>query len=208
MKLIIDTSTKNQYFVLVNGENSNELNNVVPKNHAEVITPDFKDFMEINSFGADITEIILVNGPGSYTGVRVGVTLAKTLGWTLDIQSSQISSLMAQASGYTGVVAVMLDARRQNCFGAIYRIENDTVTTISEDGFYSFEHVISLTNDQTLFTWTAIEKTPEVFEDKITTVEYKVDNFLVSKYARKLESPHLLNPVYHKRTEAEENYNG
>ena len=41
----------------------------------------------------DIKKIFVVNGPGSFTGVRIGVTIAKTLAWSLNIPVSPISSL-------------------------------------------------------------------------------------------------------------------
>ena len=48
----------------------------------------------------DLNEIIVVNGPGSFTGVRIGVTIAKTLAYTLNIPIKVVSSLLIKAISF------------------------------------------------------------------------------------------------------------
>ena len=54
-------------------------------------------FNEVNLKPSDINKIIVVNGPGSFTGIRIGVTLAKIMAWSLNIPIITISSLSAMA---------------------------------------------------------------------------------------------------------------
>ena len=71
----------------------------------------------------DIEKIIVVNGPGSFTGVRIGLTIAKTISWAKKIPIIQISSLEAMAlssdSKYNYTVPA-IDARRNYVFATIY----------------------------------------------------------------------------------------
>ena len=63
---------------------------------------------------ADIEKIVVAKGPGSYTGVRIGVTIAKTLAWTLNIPLVGISSLEVLAAGvgryFDGYISPLFDA--------------------------------------------------------------------------------------------------
>ncbi|MEI4770029.1 tRNA (adenosine(37)-N6)-threonylcarbamoyltransferase complex dimerization subunit type 1 TsaB [Psychrobacillus sp. FJAT-51614] len=71
----------------------------------------------------EIDAIAVANGPGSYTGVRIGVTIGKTLAWTLNIPIVSISSLQVIAGNvpfFSGVVCSIMDARRGNVFAGIY----------------------------------------------------------------------------------------
>ena len=71
----------------------------------------------------DINAIAVSKGPGSYTGLRIGVSAAKGLSYALDIPLISVSTLeaMAHQVGVTsGVIVAMLDARRLEVYSAIY----------------------------------------------------------------------------------------
>ena len=75
----------------------------------------------------DIDKIIVVNGPGSFTGIRVGVTIAKTYAYSLKKEIVTISSLeaMAISSKEDDIIKVpLIDARRGYVYGAIYSKDN------------------------------------------------------------------------------------
>ncbi|MDY7433484.1 tRNA (adenosine(37)-N6)-threonylcarbamoyltransferase complex dimerization subunit type 1 TsaB [Bacillus sp. V26] len=75
----------------------------------------------------DISKIVVAKGPGSYTGVRIGVTIAKTLAWSLNIPISAVSSLEALAANgrhFDGLISPIFDARRGQVYTGLYEHKN------------------------------------------------------------------------------------
>jgi tRNA threonylcarbamoyladenosine biosynthesis protein TsaB len=108
------------------------------KNHSVRIMPAIQSLMkDCEKVPADLTKIVVAKGPGSYTGVRIGVTIAKTLAWTLKIPLVGISSLEILASGvgryFDGYVSPLFDARRGQVYTGLYQYQNDELQTIEED---------------------------------------------------------------------------
>lgn len=85
----------------------------------------------------DITKVVVAKGPGSYTGVRIGVTIAKTLAWTLNIPLVGISSLEILASQvgryFDGYVSPLFDARRGQIYTGLYGYGDGELRTIVND---------------------------------------------------------------------------
>ncbi len=82
----------------------------------------------------DLDAIAVSEGPGSYTGVRIGVTLAKTLAWTLQkplVGVSSLKTLAANAALYNGLICPIFDARRGNVYTAVY--QGETLEALVED---------------------------------------------------------------------------
>ena len=68
------------------------------RSHSENLLPMIDETLTENDIlPTDLTEIIVINGPGSFTGIRLGITVAKTLGYTLNIPIKLISALEALA---------------------------------------------------------------------------------------------------------------
>ncbi|WP_040205627.1 tRNA (adenosine(37)-N6)-threonylcarbamoyltransferase complex dimerization subunit type 1 TsaB [Neobacillus jeddahensis] len=108
------------------------------KNHSVRIMPAIQTLMkDCERLPADLTKIVVAKGPGSYTGVRIGVTIAKTLAWSLNIPLVGISSLEVLAAGigryFDGYVAPLVDARRGQIYTALYQGENGKLTAVVED---------------------------------------------------------------------------
>src|SRR5699024_1227264 len=93
--LAIDTSNHTLGVVIlkynqVNGEYVTHLE----KNHSVRLMPAIDQLMrDVEMEPGELNKIVVAKGPGSYTGVRIGLTTAKTLSWTLNIPLTGISSI-------------------------------------------------------------------------------------------------------------------
>lgn len=180
--LIIDTATKNLYVGLYGKEKKEILE--VGKNHAAVLMKKIDEILGESKLD-NIDEIIVGVGPGSYTGVRVGVVVAKMLAWTKKIPLKEVSSLYIECSGYDGIRSVSIDARRGNAFCAIY--DNDDSLILDE--------ALRSVNE---FTKVGLD---------ITEDNYKPNMEKIIKKATLVNDPHSLVPNYLRKTEAERNKN-
>jgi tRNA threonylcarbamoyladenosine biosynthesis protein TsaB len=110
----------------------------VKKNHSVRIMPAIQMLMrDCERSPKDLTKIVVAQGPGSYTGLRIGVTIAKTLAWSLHLPLVGISSLEILAAGagryFNGAVAPIFDARRGQVYSGLYRYQNGELVTIQND---------------------------------------------------------------------------
>lgn len=86
----------------------------------------------------ELDRIVVAKGPGSYTGLRIGVATAKTLAYTLDKELAGVSSLEVLAAAFPktekSVLVPLFDARRGNVFAGAYRYdENGLLQTVMSD---------------------------------------------------------------------------
>jgi len=97
-----------------------------PMKHGELLAPAIADSLaEAGLARQDLTAIVVGVGPGPYTGLRVGVVTARTLGYALDIPVYGVCSLdalarAAVAEGLSEPFVVTTDARRKELFWASY----------------------------------------------------------------------------------------
>ena len=85
---------------------------------------------------SDIDLIACITGPGSFTGVRIGVACVKGLAFSNSIPCVGISALEAMAYNYSGVdayVCSVMDARCSQVYTALFSCENGTVSRLSAD---------------------------------------------------------------------------
>lgn len=201
--LYIDTSSSFLYTGIV------EDNNLVCECQKEFghelskeALPEIAKLFEGNNINPkDIDKIIVVNGPGSFTGIRIGVTIAKIYAWSLSIPITTITSLEAMmvSSKNTSYHVPLIDARRGYVFGAIYDGDYEQYLKPQhiklEDLIQKLENIenyIFITNDDI-----EIEGNKEEYHPDIA----KIVKFFENK---ETINPHAVNPEYLKLTEAEE----
>ncbi len=85
---------------------------------------------------SDVTAVAVANGPGSFTGVRIGVAAAKGFAWGREIPCYGVSTLEAMAlslGAYQGYVCAVMDARRAQVYNALFYVNHGVLTRKSED---------------------------------------------------------------------------
>jgi tRNA threonylcarbamoyladenosine biosynthesis protein TsaB len=94
------------------------------KNHSERLMPALAQMVQAAGLKpSELDRIVVAEGPGSYTGLRIGITIAKTMAWTLKKELVGVSSLEVVAQngrGFDGYVAPFFDARRGQVFAGLY----------------------------------------------------------------------------------------
>lgn len=97
--LTLFISTYNEYVevgLLKNGQEISKIKEKSSKGHSTLLVPSIDKILKDNSLEPNnLNEILVVSGPGSFTGVRLGITVAKTLSYTLNIPIKTITSIEA-----------------------------------------------------------------------------------------------------------------
>ena len=213
MKLLaFDTSSQALSVSLTEDDNLlGKIDLNIKKNHSITLMPAI-DFLMTNAGlqPEDLDRIAVAQGPGSYTGLRIAVTTAKTLASTLNIDLVGVSSLAAIAANVdvASKVVPLIDARRQNVYAGIYEnglsvsqeqhIELDTLMetlkteeTLTFTGeLANFRELIAQTLPQAKFVENAERRLPNAYQIARLGAGYEpvnVDTF-VPEYLKKVEA--------------------
>lgn len=149
--LALDTSNRPMSVALVEDgqlKATTTLNTVI--NHSIFVLPTIDELCKkINWQPEDLDRIVVAQGPGSYTGIRIAVTMAKTLAMTLGKDLVGVSGLKLLASNVPPMtdklIVPFMDARRGNVFAGIYAYQNGQLrqlTTLSADAHLSFSDLL------------------------------------------------------------------
>ncbi len=93
---------------------------------------------------ADVTAVAVAAGPGSFTGVRIGVAAAKGFAWGAELPCCGVSTLEAMALGlgvWQGYVCPVMDARRSQVYQALFHVDCGNYTRIREDRAISLQEL-------------------------------------------------------------------
>ncbi|MGN0973803.1 MAG: tRNA (adenosine(37)-N6)-threonylcarbamoyltransferase complex dimerization subunit type 1 TsaB [Bacilli bacterium] len=161
---------------------------------------------DVNIKPKHINKIIIVNGPGSFTGIRIGVTIAKVIAWSMNIPITTISSLDAMAvSNNKDIYKIpVIDARRNSSYFSIYDKNNNVIV---ENKYATNEYILECISHLD-GEYEIISNETDINDRNITAYDPDLLR-IVNKFQNKeCENSHNINPLYLKLTEAEENKNG
>ncbi len=131
ISLFLDTSLeKLRTAIIKDGKILSKYEEDTPNMHSVYATSFVKKSLDEAGIDAnDIDKIMVVNGPGSFTGVRIGVTIAKTYGFLIKKEVTPISSLkcMAISKEHKGNVMCLISARRNNYYMGLYDENNNPI---------------------------------------------------------------------------------
>lgn len=114
----------------------------------------------------DVTHVAVAAGPGSFTGVRIGVAAAKGFAWGGELPCYGVSTLESMANGLGmehGIICAVMDARRNQVYNGLFRVEKGVCTPLCADRaialadlcmeLQTFQEPIYLVGDGSVLTW-------------------------------------------------------
>ena len=190
ISLFIDTSLSDVSIALVKDNNIlSNIRNTSPKEHSIYTTKFIEDILKENKLTpSDVNEIVVVNGPWSFTGIRIGVTIAKMYAYLLKKDIKEITSLKIRVLGFKGKYFLStIDAKHGNYYIGLY--DKDYNTILEE--FNNIDRIDELKE----------KYNPVVVTEKD---DYNIEEII--EYTKHLPviNPHAVNPVYLKLPEAME----
>lgn len=226
MKILgIDTSNQGLGVALIDGDRIVE--NVLgekSKNHSVTLMPAINNVFETAGWQPkDIQRVVVAAGPGSYTGLRIGVTTAKTLAWTLNCDLVAVSSLAgiaANSKDFSGLIVPIFDARRENVYTGAYTWENNELITVIADKHLPMSQWLAelseMTDQPIRFVGEDVAHFSEMISEVLPESEISTDITLnqvnagnlalLGRIAEPVADIHQFVPNYLKRVEAEENW--
>lgn len=139
----LDTTTLVSSAALIAGDTLlAEITQQTQKTHSERLLPQIAELLALAEMDKkDLEAVAVSSGPGSFTGLRIGLATAKALAYALRIPIVGVSTLAALAYGNPapgGILAPMLDAQKGNIYLALYRWQGGTLTEITPPAVRSF----------------------------------------------------------------------
>ena len=111
--------------------------------HSQTLMLMAQDLLKSCGFGpGDVTHLAVAAGPGSFTGIRIGVAAAKGFAWGASVPCCGVSTLEAMAAqlgAWQGYVCPVMDARRSQVYNALFHVECGKCTRIREDRAVSLQ---------------------------------------------------------------------
>lgn len=220
MKILSITTATNHLSVALNdGDKIWEKNEEDHRNHSEHLDPLINELLKENDLTLkDIDRFAVAEGPGSYTGLRIGITTAKMFASILNKDLVGVSTLAALANGASdGLIVSELDARNKNFFAGVYRKTDGKLKNLVPDGHYHLDDLMNKVKDlglseQVIFVGSPIEKYQDEIKDLLGSDNFTQDvgdNQIhaseIGKLALDKEAvdPDKMVPKYLRRTQAE-----
>lgn len=158
-------------------------------------------FDSINKDINSLNKIIVANGPGSFTGIRIGLTIAKTIAYSLNIPIITISKLTTMAISSDSKYKIPIISAKRSCFYAAIFMDDKI---IFKESYIKFDELKEKLKDINNYVYISYDN------DNIENLEQAKVNFKkIIEYALNLKSTsvELVDANYMKKTEAEERNN-
>lgn len=194
-KIIVAVLKDNQLIHSRIEENDNHL--------SEKFLPMIKQSLdEVQHTLNDVDRIYIVNGPGSFTGIRVGVTTAKVIAWGFNKDIIPISELEVLSSTFTDkkYIVPYIDARRDAVYAGMY---DQNLNPIFDDSYITNEKLLNKIRRHSKSDEYQFVSYDALFDNTIFP-DVDIEKIVKKHSCDKGINPHLVVPNYLKRTEAEE----
>lgn len=181
--------------------------------HSETLLPMITRVMDGRKY-SELDGIAITAGPGSFTGVRIGVATVKGLAFNDDIPCYSVSTLEAIAYNFVdknAVVCAVMDARRMQFYNALFKVQNGKVERLCDDRAISIEDLrnelkqydkVIIAGDGAKLCFQNIELENCTLADDDKMYQNAVGVAKVAKNKNAI-SPKALMPVYLRQSQAE-----
>ncbi|MCE5039067.1 tRNA (adenosine(37)-N6)-threonylcarbamoyltransferase complex dimerization subunit type 1 TsaB [Staphylococcus auricularis] len=183
----------------------------IKKNHSVQLMPAIAQVIEASTIEKkDLDAIVVAKGPGSYTGLRIGVTVAKTLAYALNTKLYGVSSLKALAATVENeqrLLVPVFDARREAVYTGVYQYQAGELVIVMPDQYMPIETLINTLHDMQqdyVFVGYEVEKLSGQLDAEM--IEQLPQASAMQPYAETPEDIATFVPNYIKLAEAERNW--
>lgn len=147
--------------------------------HSQTLMPMLESVVRYAGLTVNDLDLIAVNkGPGSFTGIRIGVAAAKGLADTMSIKISGVSTLESMAYNLISsdcVVASVMDARCSQVYTALFRVCNNQVTRLTDDSAITIselkEILLKLNDESIILVGDGADLCFKVFSDELKNIK-------------------------------------
>lgn len=148
--LALETTGPNASVAIINEDGKvAELKNDEVLNHLQYLMPMTQQLLEEQGLAiSDMTAIAASQGPGSFTGIRIGVSSARALAQVMGVETIAVPTLKAFAYNmpdFDGLICPVFDARRSQVYAGAYRWEGGKIAEVVEGAPYSIDEFMEKT---------------------------------------------------------------
>ena len=172
----------------------------------------------------DIDAFIISRGPGSFTGLRIGMATLKGLAFASKkplISVSTLDALAYNSISFQGIICPIMDALRDNIYTCIYKNENNNLTPLIKEQCLNINELVTILKEQTLpiiFVGDGVAKHKEFLQENIPNSFFAPNhsNFPKASSVGELgikkindgviENIDSINPIYLRKSQAEREY--
>ena len=172
----------------------------------------------------DIDAFIISRGPGSFTGLRIGMATLKGLAFASKkplISVSTLDSLAYNSISFQGIICTIMDALRDNIYTCLYKNENNNLTPLIKEQCLNINELVTILKEQTLpiiFVGDGVAKHKEFLQENIPNSFFAPNhsNFPKASSVGELgikkindgviENIDSINPIYLRKSQAEREY--
>jgi len=141
------------------------------RKHSTKIVPSITNLLStVGLDKADLEGIAVTSGPGSYTSLRIGISIAKGLAYSLDIPLIGISTLQCVAFNSIispHLICSLIDARKGELYSALFRYNTGELERISEDQIVSIDYLCQAIDEKTVLIGDGLYLYKSTFVDRI-----------------------------------------